>query len=223
MTFNQLYVILGSTHLFLVWIFLISYKKNRNKNIPPYMKGFYFYPLVGLIMILFFWLDYIKISPNNLFQTINTLSLIFHYYFLASFICKVLKLQGIFDFERILFWIFLSIIICSEVYDFLNKTRISFIVTNTFLLFFCICYYNKLFKNISVINLTDEPSFWVITGVFLGMGITLPFYIFNQYLFNLISRDNYYLLALMGISGYMIMHLFFIKAFLCKTMQFKKS
>lgn len=221
MTNTQLYIFLGVTHLFYIWSFVLSYKAINKKNIQPYMKGFYIYPLVGLILIIFFWLAVLQIIPEYFYSQLNKFSLIFHYCFLAFFICRVLKKQGNYNIEKQLFWIFLVIIICFTINDFVKNTHTSFSITNICLLIFCLDYYNKLFINVPIIHLTKEPSFWIINGVFLGMGITIPLYFFNDFLFYSASKNLYYLLLIIGALGYSFMHLFFIKAFLCKTIRLK--
>jgi hypothetical protein len=90
-----------------------------------------------------------------------------------------------------------------------------FTVQASFLIIACILYYMDLFRKEPDLNLANQPSFWVITGVFFFMLCTLPFSLFCSYLF----KTNYYLYAqLFSIFNifYCILFLMIIKAYFCK-------
>lgn len=222
MTRTELDVAISISQIFYLFSFIISFYASRNFFLPSYLKRFYWYPLIGLIVIIFFWLNFFKITPLYFYYYLNRFSLLFHYTFLAFFIFKVLNNHDFFNLEKILFIVFFIILLCVQVYDYINSTYNSFFLTNTFLVIFCINFYYKLLNTTPVIALKEEPFFWIISGVFLGMGITIPFYAFQQYLFQFISNSLFYLLILIAGVGYSLMHIFFIKAFLCKTLQRKE-
>lgn len=217
----DIYFFLGISQIFYLLSFIFSFRKRNEKSLPEYLKGFYVYPLIGLIIIVFFWLDFLQITAKYFYINLNRISLLFHFAFLSSFSCKALKLETQNSIERILFWVLFIILIGIECIDFIKNRYLSFSTANIFLLLFCINYYNKLFRNSPSINLIQEPAFWIITGIFLGMGTIIPFSFFNPYLSTKIPINNYYLLVLMAALGYSIMHLLFIKAFLCKSPQLK--
>jgi hypothetical protein len=82
---------------------------------------------------------------------------------------------------------------------------------------FCIFFYNKLFKNTPHQNILLEPSFWIVTGLIFYSCLSLPFYALNSYIrqqfvpvisYNIFSISNMLII---------IMHLFFLKAYLCTT------
>jgi hypothetical protein len=99
--------------------------------------------------------------------------------------------------------------------DIFSNNIISSVVAHSGLLIFCFYYYYQLFKNIPTINLLKEPSFWIISGICFGMSAHIPFSTFGYYLYHNLSRQIYLSLAIIGVLSYGIMHLFFIKGFLC--------
>lgn len=105
--------------------------------------------------------------------------------------------------------------------DLTKKNTFIFGVTNFGLIIFCIVYYHQLFNNLPTLNLLLEPSFWIITGVFFCMSIQIPVLLTIDYLRYKILINNYYLLHSLISFCYTIMHLFFIKAYLCATRQQK--
>lgn len=197
--------------------FLFSLRLINNKNIPSYMRGFYLYPTVGflgiifLISILLFFPNYSKYAAVE-----SNYSLIFHYCFLSYFIIKVLPNKKYNWYLFIIFFIFLSVILyllfTRNVY---RQISFAFAVSNLGLIIFCIIYYVRLFNNIPTIDLKREPSFWIITGIFFCMSAQIPstgFYDFIQKDINISTARILYSISLFC---YAIMHLFFIKAILC--------
>lgn len=61
----------------------------------------------------------------------------------------------------------------------------SFFTTeNIFLIGACTLYYLDVFSNLSISNLLEQPSFWVITGICFFSLCTLPFSFWGEYLLN---------------------------------------
>lgn len=197
--------------------FLFSLKLVKNKAIPYYMNYFFWYPLVALIIAIplfiianFFWSYYRYGSILNVF------SLIFHYSFLSFFIIKVMPNNQNKRFPKILFIVFLFLIIAAlTIKNVRIRSAVAFPTANLGLVVFSVIYYYKLFNNLPVLDLKNEPSFWIITGVFFCMSIHIPLSATVEYLYHKIPTHNLRIFMSLGAFCYIIMHIFFIKAFLC--------
>lgn len=186
------------------------------------MKIFFWYPLVGIIIIIPHFLSfYFFKSLLSIAFCFSNLSLLFHFTFLSIFIIKATpNKKNIYDALIIILFIFLII------YFFVIKginghNSPAFAIANLGLTIFCIKYYYRLFNNIPILDLNKESSFWIITGVFFCMTIHIPMLGFVDHINQKISPDNINLFRSIGGFCYGIMHLFFIKAYLCSIRPLK--
>ena len=213
--FNHLVVWVGTIMIIISFIFALSISKISNNR--AYLKYFFIYPLIGIIL------------------SINTiLNKIFHLYTSSV----NFSLQNILLLCDLTFWLF----VFSDVFynkEALLKLRILFFITFCGAIFyyffnpidkpnlhivsifnicktlFCIYYYFDLFRKAPDQKIKSEPSFWIVTGLLFYSCLSVPFYALNDYLrsqFPLTISDN-----LFAVSNIMIiiMHLFFIKAYIC--------
>lgn len=209
--------------LCMVLSFILSLRLIRNSEIPYYMRGFYWYTLVGVIVLIpnFYDLNISKIFYPVTVIMINA-SILFHYLFLSLFIIKLIKNKSNSNLLRIIFWTILLILMFTLNKENLTKNNnLGYSVSNFGLIIFCILYYYKLFISLPSINLKKEPSFWIVTGVFFTMSVHIPIQAALGFLRYNISYSNYILLHGIIAFCYSIMHLFLIKAFLCATHQRK--
>ncbi len=179
------------------------------------MNGFYWYTSIGVVFVIIYWLSQFHLISLFLFQNLNQISVIFHFSFLSMFIFRVIPNSKISKYLKFVFIFFLILLVYFVINDIIALNIISHVVANSGLFIFCILYYYQLFRNIPTMNLLEEPSFWIICGIFFGMSINIPISAFGEYLFDNLPRKIYMSIALIGIFSYGIMHLFFIKAFLC--------
>lgn len=99
-----------------------------------------------------------------------------------------------------------------------------FIVNNGGLFILCCIYFIRLFSSTDIVMIKSEPSFWVVAGIWICMCISLPFAVYRIFLFSKVApnialqQNVYYILNI----GYILMHLFFIKAYSCLIAQAKK-
>jgi hypothetical protein len=197
--------------------FLFSLKTVRNDNITGYMKGFYWYTLIAVFLsgITIFNLQK-DVEFRKIGLMINKSSFLFHYSFLSIFIYRALNHDGLKKKVLCLFFIFLSIILyllITTIFHFGSFLINS--VTNFILVVFCLFYYYDLFRESPVLNLFKEPSFWIVSGLFLCLTATVPLYVIR----GLVNTDD--VLELNLIIGaitsffYGIMYIFFIKAYIC--------
>jgi hypothetical protein len=80
---------------------------------------------------------------------------------------------------------------------------------------FCIYFYHKLFKDLPTKNIKSEPSFWIVTGLFFYSCLSVPFYTLNEYMRSSFTRIVYTNIFSISNILIIIMHLFFIKAYIC--------
>jgi hypothetical protein len=91
----------------------------------------------------------------------------------------------------------------------------AFIIQATVLLFLCVLYFLKIFNSKPTLDLINEPSFWIITGLTFCMLCTFPLTL----LLNNIFYNNYMLytqLFSIFYFFYIILFIMIIRASLCK-------
>lgn len=211
------YIIFNLQCLGLFVSFVYSIRIMYSKIEPSYMRGFYWYSVVGIISTIPVFIEYnflgVKYSPYIL-----NLSLLFHFPFLSLFLAKVISPLNT-TFRQNFWFIFL---LCTGVLIFLLFTNDlskannkAFAFANFCLVIFCIFYFYSLFRNIPKMNLLLEPSFWIITGIFICMSISVPVSAVADYLINNNQIQYFkYFYSLISVS-YLSMHIFFIKSYLC--------
>jgi len=161
------------------------------------------------------------IFDNFTFATvINNLSLIFHYSFLSVFIIKITpKREEIRQVNFFLIVILILIIYLLVTHNLEKHVYQAFSLSGFGLSILCLIYYYQLFNNLPILNLRKEPSFWIVTGVFFCMSIIVPSSAMIGYLKNKISEFNLIIIHDIATFSYLVMHVFFIKAFLCSIQQ----
>lgn len=153
-------------------------------------------------------------------QYLLNFSLLFHFLFLGSFIFKVLPKRGLFFIIILLILLlFIAYILFFSDWNFLvNK---AFAVTNFSLTVLCLVYYFQILKLEVPFSLINEPSFWIITGIFIGMGSSSPLSAIIDYLAYDSSGLKHQFFYKLVAASYTIMHLFFIKGYLCSIKERK--
>ena len=206
----------------IVLSFAFSLRLMNNKEVPIYMKNFYLYPLVAIMVLIPIVLTACFSFWPIFGNLVNNISLIFHFSFLSRFIISVIPGNKETPLLRNVYWIFLlPILYFLFRNDLTTQNNQAFSISNLGLTFLCIKYYYRLFKNLPQINLKKEPSFWIVTGVFIGMSLHIPVSAMIDYVKDKISIFNYIILGNILLITYTIMHLFFIKAFICSSQKRK--
>ena len=192
-----------------------------NKRIPKYMGKFYWYSIiVASVSVYTFLYRYFNVTNKYVSGVLHSFLLLFHFIFLSLFIYSVLPNKNISRFIKFLFFLFLStLLLCLFTIDITIPKSIGYAFSNFGLVLFCCVYYSQLFEEMPTIILIKEPSFWIISGVFLCMCTTIPLSAIRGYLFNNMPSELYFLMGTLGSFAYGVMHLFFIKAYLCSISQ----
>ena len=200
---------------------ILSFSLLRNSFVPKYMNKFYWYSLIAALLALFNFLQkYFSIASKNVSGVLHSALLLFHFIFLSLFIYSVLPNKKNSKYLKLLFVQFLLVILlCIFTNNISIPQSAAYSFTNFGLVLFCFIYYYQLFEAMPTINLLKEPSFWIISGVFFCMCATIPINSLRGYLFHNMPYELYLLMGCIGFFAYGVMHLFFIKAYLCSINQ----
>jgi hypothetical protein len=79
----------------------------------------------------------------------------------------------------------------------------------------CLLYFYEVFTIMPLINLSNQPSFWVIIGFSILAICTLPFYLLEHYLYENLKGFYHQICALYYVF-YCLLFFLISKAFLCK-------
>jgi len=197
--------------------FIFSIRTINNNSIPSYMRGFYIYSLLALCLCSLSVINLLTGHINfHYLVIIQKLSLIFHYSFLSYFIYGTFTNRKVKLFFTPIFFSFLCLILISLVDNLYEiDTFHTNAITNLALVFYCLIYYYQLFNKPPVEILLEEPSFWMVSGLFLSLTITVPINSLRHFLINHISEDFNFEIVSISVFAYGTMHLFFVKAYLC--------
>lgn len=205
--------------------FTVALRISKNKNIPVYLKQFYLYPLLSLLFsINTIASTYLHLYSFSLQFAMQNIMEIIDFAFWGIFFLHLMKKTDSLKYIRVIFLFFLLIIVAWLFRNNFYKPMFQIFTLGNFgRSIFCIFYFNNLFKDTPKLNLKNEPLFWIITGLFFCSSITLPQYAINDYLHNHINRiisKNIFSSTNIAI---IIMHILFIKAYLCTVRQKKLS
>jgi len=221
--FSYIVTYIGS--VVIVVSFLLALSVTKSKNIRPYMKHFFVYPLIGIILSINTILNiHALFYPKSLNFSIQSLLLTADLVFWVVFFSKLfghgkdkIKLRAIFI-------VALCVGLFFYPFSTIDKPNLHIIsIFNICKTLFCIYYYYKLFKTAPNQKIKAEPSFWIVTGLFFYSCLSVPFYALNGYLksyFPITISAN-----LFAVSNIMIiiMHFFFLKAYSCTARLHKVS
>ncbi len=211
---EKIYNIVQAITLFVALLqLIIGIKVTRMHNCSTNFTYFYLYPLIGTIINIMLCSATFHFITGKVALTANIVSLFFHYSFLSNFIYRETGKKILVKYLSIsIFFLLIPIVIL----DIKRLSAYSFALANSYLFIFCIYYFYLLLKNSPVLDLKKNPAFIICCGIFIGVGITIPFTVVCKYLVELnIPRNTFYLYNAFTALGYLTMNLFFIKALLC--------
>lgn len=181
------------------------------------MKRFFLCPLIALLVSLnsicgsIFHMYSIK-----LFFIIQSLLFLLDFLFWSVFFFKILNQKSdlllIKILSAIVFLIAFYLLFVSKV----SNQNLHIVALGAICkTIFCVIYFNRLFKYLFYQNILSEPSFWIVTGVILYACLSLPFYGLNSYIKLQFPPDISSTIFSISNILIIIMHLFFIKAYVC--------
>ncbi len=89
------------------------------------------------------------------------------------------------------------------------------VAANLCTLLFCLVYIYSIFSGVPESILKHQSSFWIIVGVLFYTAVTAPIFLGYYYLGNSNIKSLLYILFPLTNIAIIIMHLLFIKAYLC--------
>lgn len=190
------------------------------------MRFFIWYPIIAIILMFINAIFYFKvIEIKNRIQIlglISNLSVFAHFIIVGRFI--VLQIdnkpsRSIISFFHLII-IGFSFLMFFFVPSFNNLSTLQIFVSSLCLFIFCMVYFFKILKNQTkeLGDIRISPEFWIISGVFLSMGLLIPIPIVFNMLRQSSTIDLIRVLSIINCTCYIILHLFFLKAYLCLKM-----
>lgn len=203
--FNALLIIAGTLH----------YNK-LNK-----FKIFYFYSILAFIQSI----SSILIQTYNIFNLSQTrvIEISVNFFNLIEFL--TFSYFSYLTFSRLTFKKavkLISIIFCLlTVGVWVANFRINFfypadnltVISNFIIINYPFVYFYELLKDPPVTKLSSDPTFWIMTGIFILSGLLIPQFLIRIKVFQLFPSIYTYIYSITFIA-YCLMYLCFIKAFL---------
>jgi hypothetical protein len=107
-----------------------------------------------------------------------------------------------------------------------NPVTLLYLFSNLYLTFYSCRYFIWLFKNNENLNLKNTPHYWIIMGICICFTGSIPYYLSEFFIIRFESSEVFDVISSTFHSTFIIlnvtMHIFFIKAFICKK-KFQKS
>jgi hypothetical protein len=205
--------------MFLVTIFAFIVALNRkkhNRNLLPIFNYIILSLAIDLSTIYLFFFS----TPSSLTINISKfLTLIFvlgEFGFLMGFLIMNLANKLRRRFARTILiqfylWIFiLPLFKLSEERCYVLYSSID----STCLILGSMMYFYELFQQSNVIDLKNSPSFWISIAILFYAACSLPIYIFQNFMLREIPQ-YYYVVISINYLLYCLVHLVFIRAYLC--------
>ncbi len=215
--FHLIVIAVGTTIIFLSFFFAFAVRGNH--TIPAYLNLFYYYPLlilfesVNSILCIYFHL-YSGFTENS----IEKLLFLFDFIFWALFFLAVFKSKNP-VFKKVIYSNFIIFLLIMLVSSFTFRSPYESLgFSNMGKSIFCLLYVYDLFTSEPNINLKKDPVFWIVCGLFFYAASTIPIYLSLSYLYQHYQAVVGFLFPITNIT-IIIMHLLFIKGFLCIKQQ----
>jgi hypothetical protein len=183
------------------------------------MKYFYLYPLASLSETIFSSLNY---SDTTQKAENGVPEMLVNAFLLAEFLCIYIFFIRLFNSQKIKKVLYIVIVIYSfltiTLWMFKNKFSTwpshLFVPQAIIILIPGLYYLFELLNNPSPFELKNEPAFWIVVGLILYFGGTLPLFLLNQHInfSNTLHRGVYTI----NFLSYGVLFLLMIKAYLCK-------
>lgn len=198
--------------------FIILYLSLKYKHRLRILRLFPFYALASLLQNLL--IIYCIIFKPYYSNTISSYSIYcfiliefsIFYHFMFSLLQKSKKKSILY---LLLLIFFISAIDAEREINLSLEIPISFyLINSTCLLLPCIFYIYEIFKTLPLVSLSNQPAFWIVTGILFLVTGTLPFFLLEKYVYKYIS-DYYDQICALNYVFYCLLFSLIIKAYLC--------
>ena len=200
----------------MIMSFMYSLKLIRNEVFPAYMRGFYWYNLVGVFVALYKVFFYFIIKNISFAISVNNISVFFHFIFLSRFIYQFIQNSTLKKF--LIFYQFISLILILFIQLRVGisvQVNAAFSIVNFGLFVFGLAFFYQLFDGAPDIHLFKEPSFWIVTGAFLSSAIHIPISAAADYFDHHAYNSNSFIKNIFLTFPRILLHLLLIKSFQC--------
>ncbi len=209
------YTLLVGMGICIIGILIYSFRNYQNKS----LNIFRYYLICYIILcLLIFYRDNQEDSnaiyiSNIIVSLYDVAFTIFEFFVFAHYMKKyVSKVIYTITISSFLFGITI-IMMDYNFKEFFNEQSYLFSLQAISLLVFSTSYYRRIIRN-STVKLTQEPSFWIITGMTFLMICTLPYSLILDYVYSNYF-DQYFLTFNIFYISYALLFIMIIKAFLC--------
>lgn len=192
-------------------------------------RVFIFYLMFDFVILLCDW--YFILYPNTIskrnriyfLNTTNTLIALVELSTYSFYFYKLFNSRKVYQYLFLSFWLYFFVVFIYTLnkFDFLRLNYIyiaNLIGAFEFMLLvpLCFIFYRKIFTEPSKYDLTNRPSFWIVTGIFLYSVISIPIYLIS---YRILKYHHEYLKftnAFLYVLPFTINFIFLTKALLCK-------
>jgi hypothetical protein len=214
------YSLITDLTIFISFVVSLIYWHSIKKN-----RLIVFFPIYILFSLLIDVHDYFPITHSLGAAPLNIFSIIefFFFYNFFKMVIQNASAQMLLNSLLLAFTICVTIIFIyfnniyqNEGFLELIKTHLFveiLVLENIFLVIPVLVYYKLLFRPPYINNLVNNPIFLIMTGIIFCFSITTPILVFSRMIAN-INKQAYYYLYIINAVGFIIMHIFFIKAFI---------
>lgn len=185
-------------------------------KMPKYLRIITIYTTIAgvgaiISILIHFKFKYVWDIVINFFDATTILHLSLLAYFFFSLLPKKYHkyISIIFVFS-----LTLTVVILIKDWDSSLLSR-CFIVSNFALILMAITYYWDLLNSEPRIDILHDPAFWIVTGIFIGMASNVVLLTLSHLLFVKYDYMRYALTSIFASFFYAVMHLFFVKGYIC--------
>lgn len=208
---TQLFLIVSGLCAVIVGII----KKNRNKE----MRYIIYYPAASVIETItapIINYESPKLKSMGVADMSTNIFLLIEFVIIYHYFLQILKSKS----KKKNLWVIsvsytLGIAflwVCKKTFN--NNPEILFVPQAICILYPTFCYFFESLKNPSRIELISEPSFWVISGLMLYFGCTLPLFLLNDFID--FSKGFEKSIFSINFLCYGLLFILITKAYLCK-------
>jgi hypothetical protein len=212
-TFNKIEVIIG-TAIILCSFFMAL--KVRKKNILLHLRFFYLYPLLALCLSIFTIINNLIFNYSRLtIAVVEKAYILLEPIFWGYFFLKLFHNKSTYFITKNIFIFSISLTIYLVITSSLENYNLQILsINNLSYVFYCSIYFFDLFKNEPVKKLKSEATFYIILGLFFYSSFSLPLFPVSDYFRS--TNHSLSMLIIWAVNFIIIiMHLFFIKGYLC--------
>lgn len=189
-----------------------------SKVVDRSMKGFFYYSLLAFCFCSIEFIDILIefVDFDKEIYLLKIISIFIHFFFFSFFFLRLFLLSKA---QKVLFYliaVFTILLLFAASIDYQRGGgHLSFTVANSFLIYCCLTYYYYLFNQPPDTDILRMSSFWVVSGIFFSMSVSLPLFFIEQ--IGYLRENDDVFRYLIGIGGvfYGVFHLFLVKAYRC--------